>query len=178
MTKIINMNLKSKIRTIKDWPKKGVDFKDITPLLEDADSYKLAIDKLAKPFQNQKIDKVVGIDARGFLLAAPIAYKLRAGLAIIRKKGKLPAKTVSKKYSLEYASNTLEMNQDSIKPGERILIVDDVLATGGTMKATCEIVEKLGGEIIRIVFLIELMFLKGERKLKKYKTFSLIEYEK
>lgn len=172
------MNFKSKIRTIKNWPKKGVDFRDITPLLEDADSYKLAINELAKPFKNQKIDKVVGIDARGFLLAAPIAYKLGAGLAIIRKKGKLPAKTISQKYALEYASNTLEMHRDSIKPGEHILIIDDVLATGGTMQATCEIVEKLGGKIVGIVFLIELKFLEGKNKLKKYKIYSLIEYEK
>lgn len=170
--------LQSKIRTIKDWPKKGVDFKDITPLLEDGKAFKSAIDELAKPFKNQKIDKVVGIDARGFLLAAPIAYKLGAGLAIIRKYGKLPAKTISQKYALEYASNILEMHRDSIKPGERVLVVDDVLATGGTMKATCEIVERLGGKIVGIAFLINLKFLKGKEKLKKYKTYSLIDYNR
>lgn len=170
------MNLKSKIREISDWPKKGVGFKDITPLLEDPKALKFVIDKLAASYQNEKIDKVVGIDARGFLLASAVAYKLGAGLSIVRKKGKLPHKTISKKYALEYASNELEIHKDTIKPGERVIVVDDVLATGGTMEATTHMIEKLGGKIVGISFLIDLTFLNGKEKLKKYNINSLVGY--
>lgn len=170
------MNLKKYIREIPNWPKKGVGFKDITPLLEDKKAFTHVVDELADYFLDKKIDKVVGIDARGFLLAAPIAYKLNAGLSIVRKKGKLPHKTISQKYALEYAENIIEMHKDTIKKGERIYIVDDVLATGGTIEATCQIVEKLGGKIVGVGFLINLKFLKGEEKLKKYKIYSLVNY--
>jgi len=168
--------IKSKIREIPDWPKKGVNFKDITPLLGDKDAFRKTIDLLATPYLGKKVDKVVGIDARGFILAAALAYKLKAGLAIVRKKGKLPAKTVAQKYTLEYASNILEMHQDAVLPGEKILLVDDVLATGGTMKATINLVKKLKGKIVGVDFLIELTYLDGKKNFKGYKLRSLIKY--
>jgi adenine phosphoribosyltransferase len=170
--------IKSKIREIPDWPQKGVSFKDITPLLQDKNIFRKTIDLLAAPYSGEKIDKVVGIDARGFILAAALSYKLKTGLAIVRKKGKLPAKTVSQKYKLEYASNTLEMHRDAILPNEKILLVDDVLATGGTMKATINLVKKLKGKIIGVDFLVELTYLGGRKNLKGHKIRSLIKYEK
>ena len=171
------MNLKSKIREIPDWPEKGVNFKDITPLLQDKEAFKFVIDKMCEPFIENKPDIIVGIDARGFILSAAMAYKLNTGLAIIRKKGKLPHKTISADYTLEYATNTIEMHEDAIQKGQKVLLVDDVLATGGTMEATAQMVEKLGGQILGIAFLIELDFLKGKEKLKNYKVESLIHYE-
>lgn len=171
------MDLKEKIREIPDWPEKGINFKDITPLLQDKKAFRIAIDKMADPYLKEKPDIIVGIDARGFILSAAIAYKLGTGLSIIRKKGKLPHKTVSQDYTLEYATNTIEMHEDAIKKGDKILIVDDVLATGGTMQATAEIIELLGGKIIGIDFLIELDFLKGRDKLRDYKINSLLHYE-
>ena len=176
------MDLKSKIREIPDWPEKGVNFKDITPLLQDKKAFRIAIDKLTEPYLEKtclpagRPDIIVGIDARGFILSSAMAYKLNTGLAIIRKKGKLPHKTISQKYTLEYATNTIEMHEDAIRKGDRVLIVDDVLATGGTMRATAEIIEILGGKIIGIDFLIELDFLKGRDKLKNYKINSLLHY--
>lgn len=168
--------IKSNIREISDWPKKGVSFKDITPLLQNKKLFYQLIDALAAPYIGKKIDKVIGIDARGFIFASALAYRLKTGLAIVRKKGKLPFKTVSKKYSLEYASNILEMHEDSILPVERVVLVDDVLATGGTMKATIDMVKKLKGKIIGVNFLIELTYLKGRKNLKGYKVKSLIRY--
>jgi len=168
--------IKSKIREIPDWPKKGVGFKDITPLLEDRNVFRKTINLLAKPYLKKKIDKVVGIDARGFLLAAAVAYRLKAGIAIVRKKGKLPCKTICQEYNLEYGSNVIEMHRDCILPGERVLLVDDVLATGGTMEAAISLVEKLKGKIIGVDLLMELTFLNGREKIKKYKVRSLIKY--
>lgn len=170
------LNLKKFIREIPNFPQKGVNFKDITPLLQNKKAFRTAINLMARPYKNKKIDVIVGIDARGFILAAALAYKLGAGLAIIRKKGKLPWKTISRDYKLEYATNTIEMHKDAIKPGQKVLLVDDVLATGGTMSATCEIVRELGGEIAGISFLIILDFLKGEEKLKGYKVHTLLRY--
>jgi len=172
----VEQKLKSIIREIPDWPKKGISFKDITPLLHDKDIFRKIIDLLAAPYLGKKIDKVVGIDARGFILAAALAYKLKTGLAIVRKKGKLPAKTISQSYTLEYASNILEMHEDAILPGEKVLLVDDVLATGGTMKATIVMVKKLKGKIIGVEFLMELTYLDGKKNLKGYKIKSLIKY--
>jgi len=168
--------IKSKIREIPDWPKKGVNFKDITPLLEDNLVFKKVIDVLAEPYLEKEFDKIIGIDARGFLLAAPLAYKLNKGLIIVRKKGKLPSETVSQEYELEYGANTIEMHKDSILPGEKVFLIDDVLATGGTMKAVIDLVKKLEGEIIGIDFLIELSFLKGKERLKEYDVRSLVKY--
>jgi len=170
------MNLKKHIREIPDWPKKGITFYDITTLLQDKKAFKYAIDQMAKPLKNKKIDKIVGIDARGFIFASALAYKLKTGLVIIRKEGKLPHKTYKMKYSLEYAADSIEMHRDSIKKREKVLIVDDVLATGGTMKAAVDIVEIMKGKIVGISFLSALTFLKGEKNLKKYKIHSLIKY--
>jgi len=173
------MNLKSKIREIPDWPKAGINFKDITTLLEDGQAFKEAVDQLAAPFAGQKIDKVVGIDARGFLLAAPVAYKLGVGVALVRKKGKLPSRTVEQEYTLEYASNTIAMHDDAIKPGEKIILIDDLCATGGTALAACDLITKLGGQIVGVSFLIDLPFLNGSKKLKErgLEVRSLIEYD-
>jgi adenine phosphoribosyltransferase len=173
------MDLKSKIREIPDWPKPGVNFKDITTLLEDPAAFREAIDKLAESYSDKKIDKVVGIDARGFLLAAPVAYKLGTGLSIVRKKGKLPSTTLAEEYTLEYASNTVEMHDDTIKPGENVVLIDDLCATGGTALAACHLIKKMGGNIIGISCLIDLPFLGGSKKLKDegYELMFLLEYE-
>lgn len=169
------MDLKKFIRAIPDFPQKGVSFKDITPLLENAEAYRYAVEELAKPFQNKGIQKVVGIDARGFLLAAGVAYKLKAGISIVRKKGKLPRKVIQQTYNLEYGQNILEMHTDTIKEGERVLIVDDVLATGGTLAATIKLVKKMRGKIIGIALLTELTYLDGARKIRGYKRHTLLK---
>lgn len=170
------MDLKKYIREIPDWPQQGVNFKDITPLLQDKEAFRYAIDWLAEPYRNQNIDAVVGIDARGFILSAAVAYALHTGLALVRKKGKLPREIVSREYVLEYASNTIEMHKDAITAGQRVLVIDDVLATGGTCEATAGIIETLGGVIVGISFLIELTFLRGKEKLARYPVRSLIYY--
>lgn len=170
-------NLKSKIREVPDWPKKGVSFKDITTLLKDKEAFIYVIDKLAEPYLKNMPDIIVGIDARGFLLSSGVAYKLKKGLAIIRKEGKLPYKTIKQEYTLEYATNVFEIHEDAISVGQKVAIIDDVLATGGTMEATCRLIEKLGGKVIGISFLIELDYLKGREKLKDYKINSLLHYE-
>lgn len=170
------LKLNTKIRDIKNFPKKGVVFKDITPLLQDAFYFKNLIDKLTGFFKDKRIDKVVGIDARGFLLASAVAYRLGTGVAIVRKKGKLPHKTIFQEYDLEYGKNTIEMHCDAILPGERVAIIDDVLATGGTAQATARLVEQLKGKIVGFGFLIDLKFLNGGKKLKGYKIYSLVKY--
>jgi len=170
-------DLKTKIREISDFPKKGINFKDITPLLEDARRFKQAIDLFVKEYKSKGIKKIIAIDARGFLIASALAYKLGSGIVIVRKKGKLPYKTIGCDYDLEYGKETLEIHQDSIKPGEKILIVDDVLATGGTALASAQLVEKLKGQIVGLAFLIELSFLQGREKLKKFKIISLVKYK-
>ena len=173
------IDLKSKIREIPDWPKPGINFKDITTLLQDKAAFKFAIDSLAEQFTEMKIDKVVGIDARGFLIAAPLAYQLNAGLAIVRKPGKLPFTTIEQAYTLEYASNIIEMHDDAIVAGEKVLLIDDLIATGGTADATCNLIKKLGGKIIGAGFLIELSFLPGVEKLRRrgIEVISLIKYD-
>ncbi|OGF23897.1 adenine phosphoribosyltransferase [Candidatus Falkowbacteria bacterium RIFCSPLOWO2_02_FULL_45_21] len=173
------MDLKSKIREIPDWPKPGVNFKDITTLLEDGPAFRQALDELAAPYLAKKIDKVVGIDARGFLLAAPVAYKLNTGLAIVRKKGKLPWRCLEQEYTLEYVSNTVAMHEDAIRPGETVILIDDLCATGGTALAACDLIEKLGGKITGVSFLVDLPFLGGSGKLKKrgLEVRWLVEYK-
>lgn len=166
--------LEAGIRSVPDWPQKGINFRDITPILEDKKLFRVLVNEMAKVYKGEKIDKVVGIDARGFILASALAYKLNTGLAIVRKQGKLPYKTISKKYDLEYGSAVLEMHKDTIKKNEKVLLVDDVLATGGTMAATTNMVKKLGGKIAGILFLIELEGLKGRKKLRNQKINSLI----
>ena len=170
------LDIKNYIREVPNWPKEGINFKDITPLLQDGKVFKNTIDQLAELYQEEKIDLVAGIDARGFILASALAYKLGIGLTIIRKKNKLPPPTVTQDYALEYGINTIEIREDSIKPRQKVLLVDDVLATGGTMRAACGLIKKLGGEVVGISFLIILDFLKGEEKLKDYKVKGLIHY--
>jgi adenine phosphoribosyltransferase len=172
------MNIKEKIREIPDWPIKGVNFKDISTLLEDTEALKYTIDKLLEPYKDKKIDKVVGIDARGFLFCAILAYKLNCGCVMVRKKGKLPPEIISQEYALEYGTDKIEMREGSIKPGEKVIIVDDLLATGGTMAASVDLVKKTGGDIQGISFIIELDFLKGREKLKGNNIDSLAHYDK
>lgn len=175
-TENLTSKLKAIIRDVPDFPKKGIVFKDITPLLADHEAFAGMVKHFAGQFKNAGITKVLGIEARGFLLAAPIAMELGAGLIPVRKKGKLPYKTVAASYALEYGMDTLEMHEDAVKPGEKVLIVDDVLATGGTAAAVCSLVEKLGGEVTGIAMLIELEFLNGRAKLAGRPTYSLIKY--
>lgn len=172
------MNLKNKIRDIPDFPQKGIIFRDIAPLLEDKKAFSFAVSALVRKVRHLKIDKVVGIDARGFILAGILAEKLGAGMVMVRKKGKLPYATVQAEYDLEYGKAVIEIHKDSIKKGERVLLVDDVLATGGTMSAAARLVEKIGGSVAGILFLIILEYLPGREKLKGYDLFSLINYEK
>lgn len=169
-------NLDKFIRDIPDFPKPGILFKDITTLLKNNRAFKKAINLLAKPYKNEKIDFVVAVEARGFIFAGALAYKLRAGFIPVRKKGKLPHKTHAVTYDLEYGTDTLEIHQDALEEGSRILIFDDLLATGGTVKAVTELVEKLGGKIIGICFLIELTALDGRKKLGDYPVDALIKY--
>ncbi|MDA8243302.1 MAG: adenine phosphoribosyltransferase [Elusimicrobia bacterium] len=167
---------KSMIRDVPDFPKPGIVFKDITPLLADHAAFTGLVKAFADAYRDSGITKVLGIEARGFLLAAPIAAELGAGLVPVRKKGKLPYKKVSATYALEYGTDTLEMHEDAVKPGEKVLVVDDVLATGGTAAAVCEMVDKLGGKVAGIAMLIELEFLKGREKLAGRSIHSLIKY--
>ena len=171
------MDFKKYIREVPDWPKSGVNFKDITTLLENKEIFKVMIDKMCEPYKGMQIDKVVAIDARGFLLASVMAYKLGVGVSLVRKKGKLPFKTKEREYTLEYASEIIEMHEDTIKPNEKVVIVDDLVATGGTILATCELVEEMGGEIVGISFVIDLPFLGGSEKLKKYDLHYLVSYD-
>lgn len=170
------MDLKKKIRNINDFPQKGIVFRDITPILEDKKAFRLMIKKFVDKTKDLKVDKVVGIDARGFIFAGILADKLKAGMTIVRKPGKLPFETESIEYDLEYGKAALQIHKDAIKPGERILIVDDVLATGGTMSAATKLVEKLKGKIVGLAFLIVLDYLPGKEKLNKYNLISLVNY--
>ncbi len=169
-------SIRSLIRDVPDFPQKGVVFKDITPVLADRAAFRETIDALTARWKGERIDKVVGIESRGFLFAAPLAYALGAGVTVVRKPGKLPWQVIRELYALEYGENALELHVDAVQPGERVLIVDDVLATGGTAGAVCELVEKLGGKVAGIAMLIELEFLKGREKLPGKEVFSLIKY--
>ena len=171
------MDLKSKIRTIPDWPKKGIMFRDITPLLQDKKAFKYVIDKFYKRYKGKNIDVIVAIESRGFIFGSVLAYKLGCSFVPIRKEGKLPHKTMKQEYSLEYGNAVVEIHEDAIKQGDKVLIVDDLIATGGTISATIKLVELLGGKIIEIAFVIELIDLKGRDKLKDYNVFSLVEFE-
>ncbi len=168
--------LKNYIRDVPDFPKKGIVFKDITTLLKDQEAFKDAIDQLTEPFREAKVDIVVGIESRGFIFGSAVAYKLGAAFVPVRKPGKLPADALKEEYALEYGTDAVEIHQDSIKEGQKVLIVDDLLATGGTMEATCKLIEQLKAEIVGIRILIELTFLKGKEKLSGYHVSSIIEY--
>lgn len=169
--------LRAAIRDVPDFPKKGILFKDITPVIDDPALFRLAVDTLADRHKDSRIAKVCAVEARGFIFAAAVAYKLGAGMVPIRKKGKLPYKTIEASYDLEYGSATLQMHVDALKKGERVLLIDDLLATGGTAAATAQMIEKLRAEIVEIEFLIELAFLKGREKLTRYKVFAPISFE-
>ena len=170
-------HLKKLIREVPDFPKEGINFYDITTLLKDADGLKQTIDALAKGFEDEKIDTVIGVESRGFIFAAPLAYHLNAGFVPVRKPKKLPAEKVSVSYDLEYGQDTLEMHKDAVGEGHRVLIVDDLLATGGTAKAVTELVEGLGGKIVGLSFLVELNFLNGRAKFDGYNVQSLLQYD-
>jgi adenine phosphoribosyltransferase len=168
--------LRRRIREIPDFPKAGILFRDITPLLADGRAFRQAIDAIGERYVDQKIDIVVGVEARGFIMGSALAYKLGAGNALVRKPGKLPFKTNRTTYALEYGTDTLEIHQDAIKPGQRVVLADDLLATGGTISAAAELVRQLGGEIVELTFLIELTALKGRARLNGLPVFSLLQY--
>jgi adenine phosphoribosyltransferase len=170
------MDLKTLIRDVPNFPKEGIIFKDITTLLKNPDGLRETLNELYNLAKDKPINKVVGIESRGFILGGALAEKLGVGFVPIRKPGKLPAETLSETYSLEYGTDTIEIHKDAIKPGEKVLLHDDLLATGGTMKAACNLIEKLGGEVIQISFIIELDFLNGRELLKDYDVHSLIHY--
>ncbi|MFN0074433.1 MAG: adenine phosphoribosyltransferase [Chloroflexota bacterium] len=168
--------LAAQVRDVPDFPIPGIVFKDITTVLRDPVSYRTSIDLLFDAVAELKVDQVVGMESRGFIFAAPLAYRLNAGFVPVRKLGKLPAETISVQYDLEYGTNTLEIHRDAIHPGQRVLIVDDLLATGGTVSATIELVESLGGEVVACVFLAELTFLGGRDRLDGRSIVSIIRY--
>jgi adenine phosphoribosyltransferase len=171
-----SIHLEDYIRDIEDFPQKGVLFKDITPLLQDAAAYHAAMERLAAHYAGAGIEMVIGVESRGFIFGAALAYLLHCGFVPVRKFGKLPAPTVGVEYALEYGTNVVEVHTDAIKPGQRVLIVDDLLATGGTVQAAIELVEKLHGHIAGIAFLVELTFLKGRERLEDHDVFALIKY--
>jgi len=164
------------VRNVPDWPKPGIQFKDITPLLSDPAGLKQAIADLAEPFRSSNVELVLGTEARGFLFAPAVALALGAGVVLARKPGKLPWKTLSESYALEYGTDSLEVHQDAVKPGQKVLLVDDLLATGGTMLAAAKLVETLGGIVVGCAFLIELSFLPGRERLTPRPVHSLIQY--
>ncbi len=170
------MDLKEWIRDIPDYPKQGIVFKDITTLLKEKDAYRKAIDMLARHYENRTIDQIVAIESRGFIFGSALAYRLGTGFVPVRKPRKLPAKTERMEYALEYGTDCIEIHADALQPGQKVLIVDDLLATGGTAEATARLVEKLGADILGIAFLIELTFLDGRKRLKNYDLHSLIRY--
>ena len=171
------MDLKQKIRVIPDFPVPGISFKDITTLFKDGKALKLAIDQMADLVEGVEVDVLVGPEARGFLIGAPLAYRLGAGFVPVRKSGKLPGEVIEASYELEYGKDTLQIHKDSIGPGTKVLVVDDLLATGGTVWSTVDLVRQLGGEIVGVVFLIELSFLNGRDKLSGYPVHSLLKYQ-
>ena len=165
------------VRSIPDFPEPGIIFRDVTSILQDADGLKLAIDSMQDCLKDTEVDVIVGTESRGFMFGVPIAYNLHKPFVPVRKKGKLPCETVSRSYDLEYGSATIEMHRDSIKPGQKVAVIDDLIATGGTVEAAVKLIEELGGEVVKIVFLMELAGLKGREKLAGYDVASVIRYE-
>ena len=173
------MPIRSRIRTVQHYPKEGIQFRDITTLLKDPIGFKLTIDDLIRRYKDVKIDKIAGIEARGFILGAPLAYALGKGFIPVRKKGKLPAKTIGHDYELEYGTDRIEIHTDAISKGERVLLVDDLIATGGTAEAACKLIDKMGGKIIECCFVIDLPDIGGRARLEKMgqKVFAMCEFE-
>ncbi|WP_203361634.1 adenine phosphoribosyltransferase [Bacillus sp. REN10] len=171
------MDLTQFIKIVPDWPKPGIKFKDITPLMENGEAFRYATDQIVEYAKEKQIDLVVGPEARGFIVGCPVAYSLGIGFAPVRKEGKLPRETVKVEYGLEYGKDVLTIHKDAVKPGQRVLITDDLLATGGTIEATIQLVEQLGGVVAGIAFLIELEYLNGRSKLDGYEVLTLIPYE-
>ena len=165
------------IRSIPDFPEPGIIFRDVTSVLQDADGLKLAIDEMAKLLEGVECDVIAGAESRGFIFGMPLAYLLHKPFVLIRKAGKLPCETVEKTYDLEYGTATIEIHKDAIKPGDKVVLLDDLIATGGTMKAAAELVEELGGEVVEMLFLIELVDLKGREVLSDYKVDSVVKFE-
>lgn len=170
------MDLKDYITIVPDWPKPGIKFKDITTLMDNGEAYRYATDQIVAYAREKEVDLVVGPEARGFIIGCPVAYALGAGFAPVRKEGKLPRETIKVSYGLEYGKDALTIHKDAVKPGQRILITDDLLATGGTIEATIKLVEELGGVVAGIAFLIELSYLNGREKLEGYDTFTLMTF--
>jgi adenine phosphoribosyltransferase len=170
------MDYKKYIKIVKDWPKEGIEFKDITPLMDNGKAFKAAVDEIVEFAKDKKIDLVVGPEARGFIVGCPVSYALEVGFAPVRKEGKLPREVIKVDYGLEYGQNVLTIHKDAIKPGQRVLITDDLLATGGTIEATIKLVEELGGIVVGCAFLIELSYLDGLDKLKGYDVLTLMKY--
>lgn len=171
------MDLRKKIRVIENFPKEGISFKDITTLIQDGSAFKYVIDTFAEDLRNKNIDMIIGPEARGFIFGVPVAYALEIGFVPVRKKGKLPGETIGVSYDLEYGQDVLEIHKDAIQKGTRVAIIDDLLATGGTIKAVADLVEKAGGEVVDLHFVIELEGLKGREILNGYKVNSLVKYE-
>ena len=171
------MDLKDKIRVIEGFPKEGISFKDITTLVADGEAFKESIDRIVEHLKDKNVDVILGPEARGFIFGVPVAYALGVGFVPVRKKGKLPAETVSVDYSLEYGVDVLEIHKDAIKKGQKVAIVDDLLATGGTVEAVAKLVEKVGAEVVALDFAIELTELKGRDKLEGYEVMSLVQYD-
>ena len=170
------MDLKQYIAIVEDWPKPGIKFKDITPLMANGEAYKYATDQIVKFAKEKEIDIIVGPEARGFIIGCPVAYAMGIGFAPVRKEGKLPRETIKMDYGLEYGKDVLTIHKDAIKPGQRVLITDDLLATGGTMEATIKLVEELGGVVAGLAFLVELTYLEGREKLAGHDILTLMEY--
>ncbi|MFA5928291.1 MAG: adenine phosphoribosyltransferase [Candidatus Margulisiibacteriota bacterium] len=171
------MDLRSAIRTVPNWPKPGIMFRDITTLISDPKSFQNSIDQLYDRYKDQKIDKVLGIESRGFIFGAVLAYKLGVGFIVVRKPGKLPYKTISQEYALEYGTDKIEIHEDAITKGDKVLIVDDLIATGGTVQAAAKLVEKLGGEVVELAFVVGLPEILDKTKISKYKMFTLVDFE-
>ncbi|SFT58816.1 adenine phosphoribosyltransferase [Lachnospiraceae bacterium XBD2001] len=164
------------VRTIPDFPEPGIMFRDVTTVLQDPDGFKLAIDEMQNLLKDVDFDVIAGTESRGFIFGTPLAYNLHKPFVLVRKKGKLPAETVEMEYDLEYGSAVIEMHKDSIKPGQKVVLVDDLIATGGTMEAAAKLVEKLGGEVVKMLFLMELEGLEGRKRLAKYDVASVVSY--
>lgn len=173
----MNMDLKEYIKIVPDWPKPGIQFKDITPLMDNGEAFRYATDQIVAYAKEKKADLIVGPEARGFIVGCPVAYSLGVGFAPVRKEGKLPRETIKVEYGLEYGKDVLTIHKDAVKPGQRVLITDDLLATGGTIDATIKLVEQLGGVVVGIAFLIELNYLNGREKLDGYDILTIIPYD-